>query len=222
MGKQAFANIQTGWGTISFRFHLFPAQDARDGLTYQWQKQVGDDWADLSGETAATLSIPATLADDGSVYRCVIKDAISGKQPDGYTLTSESAALTVVAAPVITEQPEGVIVMVGEDVSITIAATGEGLKYQWQVYSSGAWKNCADGQTLTLTLRSLPLTADGRMYRCVITSNYGTTVTSDTVTLTVFEQVELPQKGDASRLWLWLTLLGASLLGLAMHWRRRA
>ena len=126
MGKQAFANIQTGWGTISFRFHLFPAQDARDGLTYQWQKQVGDDWADLSGKMAATLSIPATLADDGSVYRCVI------------------------------------------------------------------------------------------------TSSYGTTVTSDTVTLTVLAQVEQPQTEDASRLWLWLTLLGASLLGLAVHWRRRA
>ena len=115
-----------GGGTISFRFHLFPAQDAREGLTHQWQKQVGDDWADLSGKMAATLSIPATLADDGSVYRCVI------------------------------------------------------------------------------------------------TSSYGTTVTSDTVTLTVLAQVELPQTGDASRLWLWLTLLGASLLGLAMHWRRRA
>ena len=44
----------------------------------------------------------------------------------------------------------------------------------------------------------------------------------DTVTLTVLAQVELPQTGDASRLWLWLMLLGASLLGLAMHWRRRA
>ena len=282
-----------------------------DDLTYQWQKQSGDTWVDLSGETAAALSILATLADDGSVYRCVIKDAISGKQPDGYTLTSDPAALTVEGAPVITGQPqdvtteagktavftvtatgegltyqwqqqvdggwadmsgetgttltvsatpensgsvyrcrvtsgygtmvesqpaalavdgapvitgqpEGVIVMEGEDVSITIAATGEGLKYQWQVYSSGAWMNCADGQTPTLTLRSLSLKADGQTYRCVITSSYGTTVTSDTVTLTVLAQVELPQTGDASRLWLWLTLLGASLLGLAVHWRRRA
>ena len=71
---------------------------------------------------------------------------------------------------------------------------------------------------------SIPATLadDGSVYRCVITSSYGTTVTSDTVTLTVFAQVELPQTGDASRLWLWLTLLGASLLGLAVHWRRHA
>lgn len=282
-----------------------------DDLTYQWQKQSDDTWVDLSGKTADTLSIPATLADDGSVYRCVIKDAISDKQPGGYTLTSDSAALTVmdapvitgnpqdvtteagktaaftvaatgnkltyqwqqqvdggwadmpgetgttltvsatmensgsvyrcqvtsgygtvvesqsaaltvVDAPVITGQPENVSITEGEDASFTVTATGEGLKYQWQVYSSGEWMNCAEGQTPTLTLNNVALADDGQTYRCVITSGYGTTITSDTVTLTVLEKVKVPLTGDASRLWLWLTLLGASLLGLAMQRRRHA
>ena len=90
-----------------------------DGLTYQWQKQNGDDWTDLSGKTAATLSIPATLEDNGSVYRCVIKDAISDKQPGGYTLTSESAALTVVEAPAITGQPQNVTTEAGKEATFT-------------------------------------------------------------------------------------------------------
>ena len=282
-----------------------------DDLTYQWQKQSDDTWVDLSGKTADTLSIPATLADDGSVYRCVIKDAISDKQPGGYTLTSDSAALTVVdapaitgnpqdvtteagktaaftvaatgnkltyqwqqqvdggwadmpgetgttltvsatmensgsvyrcqvtsgygtvvesqsaaltvdGAPAITGQPENVSITEGEDASFTVTATGEGLKYQWQVYSSGEWMNCAEGQMPTLTLNNVALADDGQTYRCVITSGYGTTITSDTVTLTVLEKVKVPLTGDASRLWLWLTLLGASLLGLAMQRRRHA
>lgn len=68
----------------------------------------------------------------------------------------------------------------------------------------------------------MALADDGQTYRCVITSGYGTTITSDTVTLTVLEKVKVPLTGDASRLWLWLTLLGASLLGLAMQRRRHA
>ena len=195
---------------------VFTVTATGEGLTYQWQQQVDGGWADMPGETGATLTVSATPENSGSVYRCQVTSGY------GTVVESQPAALAVDGAPVITGQPEGVIAMEGEDVSITIAATGEGLKYQWQVYSSGAWMNCADGQTPTLTLRSLPLKADGQTHRCVITSSYGTTVTSDTVTLTVLAQVELPQTGDASRLWLWLTLLGASLLGLAVHWRRRA
>ena len=42
------------------------------------------------------------------------------------------------------------------------------------------------------------------------------------VTLTVLAKPEPPQTGDASRPLLWLTLLGASLLGMVMLRRRRA
>lgn len=282
-----------------------------DDLTYQWQKKSGDTWFDLSGETAATLSIPANLTDDGSEYRCVIKDAISDKQPSGYTLTSDSAALTVVAAPAITTdpkdvttedgktatftvqatgdgityqwqkqsgsiwddlpgetgasltvpasleisgsvyrcqvtssfgtvavsqpakltvvaapviivQPESITITEGEDASFTVMAAGEGLKYQWQVYRNGVWMNCTDGHTPTLILSNPALTDDGQLYRCKITSSYGTEITSDAATLTVLAKIELPQTGDSFQPWLWAVLLGASLLGLTMLRRRRA
>ena len=282
-----------------------------DDLTYQWQKNVNGTWTNLSGKTASTLSIPATMADDGSEYRCVIKDAISDKQPSGYTLTSDSAALTVVpapaitgdpqnvtteagkdatftvqatgtgltyqwqqqagsgwtdlpgetkptltvsatpenngiayrcrvtngygttvdsqpatltvlGAPAITGQPESITVTEGENAGFTVVATGDGLKYQWQVYRNGVWTNCPDGQAPTLLLSSPALTENGQAYRCVITSSFGTAVTSDTVTLTVLAQPQLPMTGDASRLWLWVTLLGAGLLGMTILRRRRA
>ena len=193
-----------------------------DDLTYQWQKHVNGTWTNLSGETASTLSIPATLADNGSEYRCVIKDAISDKQPDGYTLTSESAALTVVAAPAITGQPASVIVTEGQDAVFTVEATGEGLKYQWQVFRSEVWMDCTGEESPTLTLPSTALTDDGLSYRCVVTSSRGTAVTSDAATLTVLAIPESPQTGDTSRPMLWLTLLGASLLGMTLLRRKRA
>ena len=186
------------------------------GLTYQWQQQNGDTWVDLPGETGTTLTVSATTANSGSVYRCQVTSGYGTKA------VSQSAALTVDGAPAITGQPESVIVTEGEDASFTVESTGTGLKYQWQVHRNGVWMNCTDGQTPTLTLRSLPLTADGQVYRCVITSSYGTTVTSDTVTLTVLAKVEPPKTGDASRPWLWATLLGVSLLGMTMLRRRRA
>ena len=193
-----------------------------DDLTYQWQKHVNGTWTNLSGETAATLSIPATLADNGSEYRCVIKDAISDKQPGGYTLTSDSAALTVVAAPAITGQPASVIVTEGQDAVFTVEATGEGLKYQWQVFRSEVWMDCIGEESPTLTLPSTALADDGLSYRCVVTSSHGTAVTSDAATLTVLAIPESPQTGDASRPMLWLTLLGVSLLGMTLLRRRRA
>ena len=193
-----------------------------DDLTYQWQKHVNGTWTNLSGETASTLSIPATLANDGSVYRCVIKDAISDKQPDGYTLTSDPAALTVVAAPVITGQPASVIVTEGQDAVFTVEATGEGLKYQWQVFRSEVWMDCIGEESPTLTLHSTALADDGLSYRCVVTSSRGTAVTSDAATLTVLAIPESPQTGDTSRPMMWLTLLGVSLLGMTLLRRKRA
>ena len=193
-----------------------------DDLTYQWQKHVNGTWTNLSGETASTLSIPATLADNGSEYRCVIKDAISDKQPGGYTLTSESAALTMVAAPAITGQPASVIVTEGQDAVFTVEATGEGLKYQWQVFRSEVWMDCIGEESPTLTLPSTALADDGLSYRCVVTSSRGTAVTSDAATLTVLAIPESPQTGDTSRPMLWLTLLGVSLLGMTLLRRKRA
>ena len=186
------------------------------GLTYQWQQQVNGSWVDMPGETGTSLTVTAATENSGSVYRCQVTSGY------GTVVASQPAALTVQAAPVITGQPESVIITEGEDASFTVAATGEGLKYQWQVYRSGVWMNCTDGQTPTLALNAPALKDNGLAYRCVITSSYGTTVTSDTATLTVLERIESPQTGDASRPWLWLTLLGASLLGMAMLRRRRA
>ena len=82
--------------------------------------------------------------------------------------------------------------------------------------------NCTDGHTPTLTLSSPALTDDGQLYRCKITSSYGTEITSDAATLTVLAKIEPPQTGDSFQMWLWAALLGASLLGLTMLRRRRA
>lgn len=61
--------------------------------TYQWQSNAGGSWADLSGETTASLTTAATtLSDNGVKFRCVVSLANSR------SVTSKPATLTVVAA----------------------------------------------------------------------------------------------------------------------------
>ena len=194
----------------------FTVKATGDSITYQWQKQSGSIWNDLPGETGTSLTVPASLENNGSVYRCQVTSSF------GTVAASQPAKLTVAAAPVITAQPESITITEGEDASFTVQASGEGLKYQWQVYRNGVWMNCTDGHTPTLTLSSPALTDDGQLYRCKITSSYGTEITSDAATLTVLAKIEPPQTGDSFQMWLWAALLGASLLGLTMLRRRRA
>ncbi len=62
-----------------------------ENLTYQWQYQAADGtWKNttLTGAKTATLSIPATAARNGNVYRCIVKSGTS-------TITSNAAKLTV-------------------------------------------------------------------------------------------------------------------------------
>ena len=189
-----------------------------DGLTYQWQKQSGSDWVNMTGETGATLSLSqVTPGDNGSVYRCVVKDMISD-YTGGKTLTSEEATLTVAAAPAITLQPQDVCMEAGQNATFTIEATGDKVTYQWQQQVNGFWTPL-DGETDgTLTVPA-SMEKNGRRYRCVVRSSFGTTITSDEVTLTVFV---VPQTGDSSPLWLWAALCAASLLGIAVLRRRNA
>ncbi|MBQ9881195.1 MAG: InlB B-repeat-containing protein [Synergistes sp.] len=60
------------------------------GLSYQWQysKDNGSTWNNWSGKTAATASAAMPLANNGYLYRCIVKN-------DFGSVTSSSAKLTV-------------------------------------------------------------------------------------------------------------------------------
>jgi len=162
-----------------------------DGLTYQWQysDNGGTKWynSPAEGNKTATLTVPATEDRNGLKYRCKVSDS------HGSVLTSDAATLTVTNPVVfaITAHPENVTANVGDTVHFTVAATGDGLTYQWQYSSSGStkWYNSpAEGnKTATLTV---PATEDrsGNKYRCKVTDSHSSTLISDAATLTVSGQ----------------------------------
>jgi hypothetical protein len=73
-------------GTATFSVGATPPS----GLTYQWQKNN----VDIPGANAATYGHPATLADNGATFRCVITNTNGGAQA-----TSTSGTMTVVSMP---------------------------------------------------------------------------------------------------------------------------
>jgi hypothetical protein len=95
------------------------------GLTYQWLK--GN--TDISGATSATYAIPSTAADaqSTSTYMVLVKGTC------GSVLTSTDAIVKINSLPKITAEPvASTTLCAGLGTTLTVAATGTGVTYQWQ------------------------------------------------------------------------------------------
>lgn len=161
---------------------VFKVAAGGSDLTYQWEysKNNGATWTVWSGRTRTNLSVVASATNNGCMYRCVITNANG-------TVTSKSVRLTVSdAKPVILTNPKNVSAAVGNDVTFTVVAWGEGLTYQWQYSSNGStWTNCKSGgyNTATFTFKAAS-NLNGRQYRCVVSNEFGS-VNSSAGTFTV-------------------------------------
>jgi hypothetical protein len=136
--------------------------------TYQWQK----DGVDLTGATAATLSLSNVQSSNAGSYTVTVSNAAG-------TMTSSAATLTVIVLPVITTQPVSVTANLGASASFSVTTTGTSPTYQWKK----AGVNIEGATTATLSFGAL-LATDAGSYTVTATNAAGT-VTSSTVTLTV-------------------------------------
>lgn len=152
--------------------------------TYQWEISTnnGVDWSEIVGATSTSYTTGALTeaGDSGDQFRCVVTNDFGSD-------TSDAATLTVIAAPVITDQPDNTSVSVGAEASFTVAATGSGtLTYQWErsTDSGSNWSNISGATSTTYTIAETVEDEDGYQYRCKVT-NAGGTTTSSAATLTV-------------------------------------
>ena len=140
-------------------------------LSYQWQKNgvnIG-----LANSSTYTIANP-TLADDQSNYRCLVTNAFG-------SVTSNSAVLTVTAAPTITSHPANLTVNPGQPATFQVVARGSApLTYQWQRNSV----NIPAANSADYTLADTSLNASGAKFKCVVSNAFGV-VTSNEATLTV-------------------------------------
>lgn len=154
------------------------------GLGYQWQRSTdaGASWANVSGATAAGLSLSAVdLGQAGNRYRVVVTGSASSLNSSAVTLT----VTALVTAPTISVNPAPQAVVSGADAVFAVTAAGTAPSYRWQSSADGStWADIAGASASTVRLTAVVLADNGRRLR-VIVSNSAGTVTSAEAVLTV-------------------------------------
>ncbi|WP_396190084.1 beta strand repeat-containing protein, partial [Flavobacterium sp.] len=162
----------------------FTAAATGTGVAYQWQVSTnGTSWSNVTGATSATLTLNAiTPAMNGYQYKVIV----SGTSPCS-PIMSDVATLTVNTAVAIGTQPVGATVCIDGSATFTVAATGTGLVYQWEMSTNGtSWSPVADATASSLTVSGAQLTMNGYKYRVVVSGTAAcSAVTSNAVTLVV-------------------------------------
>ena len=85
----------------------------------------------------------------------------------------------------ITGQPASTAVANGAVAKVTVNATGEGLTYKWFYKDKGATSFTQAGSKTNAYAIAVTSAISGRQVYCVITDQYGTTVTTKTVTVSM-------------------------------------
>lgn len=175
------------------------------GLTYQWQVNTGSGYTNItnggvySGATTATLNISgATAGMNGYLYRAIVSGTCSP------AATSAGAALTITPPPAITQNPSVSTICSGANTSFTVAASGAGLTYQWQVNTGSGYVNVSNGgvysgaTTATLSITGATAGMNGYLYRAVVSGTCSPAATSTGAALTINASPAVTQNPQAA------------------------
>ena len=143
-------------------------------LTYQWQHNGNN----ISGATSNVYSITNATTNDAGTYNCLI----SG---DCGTISSDEVTLNVNETPVVTTQPVDVSVNDGDNFTLSVAASGGNLSYQWIKDGSNLIDggNISGATTSTLSVSNATSNDEG-WYWCAVSNQCGN-VTSDSAQVTI-------------------------------------
>lgn len=186
----AYGNkLTTDWATISsLSFLQQPENDIAasgkkvsasvsadgEGVKYQWYvKDPGSSKFTKSSVTSATYSYTMTPAKSGRQAYCVVTDQY------GNSIRSNTVTFSMLS---ISKQPKSVTVAPKKTASVTVKATGQGLKYQWYVKDPGGSFTKSSIKKATYSFK-MTSAKSGRQVYCVITDKWGNSIRTDTVTM---------------------------------------
>ena len=194
-GSSPIITLQPGTQTVCQNTGTTFVVAGTGALGYQWQKSTdgGSTWNNISGAISATYTIPSTQVPDAGLYRCIVSGQCG-------TANSNTAQLTVNAAPAITSQPAGATLCAGANVTFSVSATGSGITYQWQLSTNGCagpWNDIAAATTPSYTLNGITAGQNNYGYRCVVTGLCAPVATSQCALLNVVTAVQITTQPTA-------------------------
>ena len=150
----------------------FKVDAVGENLSYQWQysDNNGAKWTNGASRTDV-YNTKLTASRNGRLVRCIVTDEY------GDSVISDAASMRI-SSLAITEQPEDYIGAANSTAEFTVAATGDGLSYQWQFSDNGGGKWSRSSVTAPVYSARLTAAKNGRLVRCIVTDQYGTSVTS--------------------------------------------
>lgn len=152
----------------------FNVTAAGTNITYQWKRNNVNvtNGGGISGATTNQLTITSVAAGNAGTYTCQVSNTCA-------TPTSAGALLTVNAATAINTQPAATTTLcAGGNLTLTVAAVGTNLSYQWKRGVTNVGTNSP-----TLTINGVT-TGDAGSYTCEVTGTCGN-VTSNAAVVTV-------------------------------------
>jgi len=134
--------------------------------TYQWFVNKKS----ISGATSSSYTLASAVESDAGTYTCTVSNSESSK-------TTLPAKLTITPAVVITSQPSSAVsIKAGESTTLTVAAIGKALTYQWSLGS-----HPIEGATSSsYTINAATVSNEGS-YTCYVSNASGNATSTATV-----------------------------------------
>ena len=183
-----------------------------------------------AGTTIGYSSNPITAGSSVTVTLSGTNQLVAGTYTISLTGTavgvaSQTTNLTYIisqgAAPVISSSPQDLIICAGDNASFTVVATTGTYQWQQRSNSTGNWANIAGATSNTYTLPAATLSLSGSQYRCLVTSNCGSS-TSGVATLTINAPTTITQQASSQTICTGSTTtfsVTASGLALRYQWQ---
>ncbi|OGU57311.1 MAG: hypothetical protein A2X64_06260 [Ignavibacteria bacterium GWF2_33_9] len=140
-------------------------------LTYQWRHK-GEIIPDATNSSFTIASV--TAADEGN-YDCIVTGLCG-------VATSNQALLTVKMPPEIVNQPLTQSICEGENLIISVAATGSGLNYQWRMNG----ENMTNETNPQLIINNIHKISEGK-YSVKIVGDCAPEIVSEDAIITILE-----------------------------------
>ncbi|MGN0992313.1 MAG: carboxypeptidase-like regulatory domain-containing protein, partial [Candidatus Ventricola sp.] len=164
-------------------------------FTHQFIRSMGDDFG-------YSMDIPLRTLTKGRGLKELDLYVSANGNYEEFVNSDNHVRLLLDTQLCIIEHPVSIPVSAGQEAvfSVTAAGGGKPYRYQWQrMIGTDRWENIPGAKEDTYRIESVKDEQNGLTVRCVVTDQFGDSVTSDSATLTL-----LPQTGDSSQLTLWL------------------